>query len=722
MGVPTELFQDHFIQPRDKYTREVTMHSYYVDDAVKYLTTMTGASAQEAKTWVHAQLNKGGQFEFKSPVVDYLERGDNGDRIAKRSTLFNYVNSSLKEGEIIAPTFTTYVNPDVQRSFLSEYVEENIKRRGVAKKAMFAAESAKDHLTQAIKEIEQKGKKLANNAISGAHVSASTPLYNKTAHSTLTSTCRITAAYGNANNEKFLSGNRHYHNYHIVLNNIVATVNNFDHVLMQAVIDKYAIHLPTVEEASQCVAYSSKLYWWDKKQALVVQQLLEKLTPLELAAFVYSGDMYHLRQHNAPLIREFLTKLSNKVEGEHSDPLTVIKQAPESYVNLAHQLCRREMAGQGKEYKAMSQTPVGMARLQTLACTIENIAQVIYDHKDLIEAFWMPQILPASVANFPASIRRSALTGDTDSTIFTVQEWIHWYNDGVYEFTDRTHAVFVATVFLASSTITHILAKMSANLGVVQKKIHSIAMKSEFTFDVFIPTQLGKHYFACISCQEGNVYDELKWEIKGAQLRSANAPREIVEDAKKMMQAIINTVLANKKISLQHYLTWVADRERQIEVSLLKGELKYLRSSSIKSSGSYAGEPEDSPYQNHFLWNEVFGPKYGVMPEPPYETYKVSLRLDKPSHVKLWLDKMQDKDLSQRIRQYLDRTEKTSFGTFHMPKDIMLSTGMPQEIIDVIDVEGVQGDICKMYYVILESIGFYTLGDKMKRLLSKSGY
>jgi hypothetical protein len=715
-----ELYSNLFVHD-GAYPREVKIHEYYVDDSVAYLTKMTGASEQQARAWLTSQLRKGGKFEFKPPQVEYLERQENGDRASMRIDLFSFINRSLSQNEIIAPTFTTYINPDIQKSLLSIYIEENIARRGAAKKEMFVARGAGDLIQAAVKEVEQKGKKLANNAISGGHVSASTPLFNKTAHSTLTSTCRVTSGYGNANNEKFLSGNRHYHNYHVVLNNIMAIVNNFDHEKVKQVIDKYDIHLPTVEEVSECIAYSAKFYWWDRKHAQKVLDLVEKLTPIERAVFVYSGDAFHLRKHNHKLVYDFLTRLSSKITGEHPDPMSVIKKAPDLYVNLAHQICRREMAGQAKKYKELSESEEGRVTLQTLALTIQNIAETIYEHRDLIEAFWMPEILPASVAYFPESIRRVAITSDTDSTIFTVQDWINWYH-GSYEYNDRTHAVYVSVVMLASATITHILAKMSANLGIIPDHQRKIKMKSEFTFDVFVPTQLGKHYFACISCQEGDVHAELEYEIKGAQLRSANAPPWITEQAKDMMKEIIHTVMDNKKISLKHYMTKVADIERMIEKAIREGSLGFFRSGSIKDSGSYAGEVDESPYQHHFLWNEVFGPKYGEMPNPPYDTYKLSVAIDKPAKLKAWLEKMEDRELAQRMVNYLARLEKKEIGTFHFPKEVLQSRGIPKEVLEVIDIENMQMDICRVFYILLETLGYYSMGDKMKRLLSRSGY
>lgn len=711
------IFGNFFARPEGSYSREVAVHEYYVQDQALYLSTMTGRPIAETKQFVLDQLKPGAPTAFKSPAVTYLTREENGDRAEKRDTLWNYLRNALKDEQIIAPTFTTYVSTKKNKSLLAGYVEDNIAGRNKAKKEMFVAKTAGDLVTAAIKEVEQKGKKLANNSMSGAHVSASTPLYNKTAHSTLTSTCRTTAGLGSANNEKFLTGNRHYHNYQVVLANIVAIVQNADYAKIQAVVDKYALHLPTAHEALMCVTYSSQLYWWDKGHSNTIKELLDKLTPIQLAAFVYSGDMYHLRKYNEQFMFGFLTRLSTRVTGEHSSAMAVIKAAPESYINLAHQLCRDETKGFGKKYQEMSEQS-----RQSLALTLENIGQTCFDHRDLIEAFWMPEIMPASVAYFPSSIRRSVLTSDTDSTIFTVQEWIEWYNGGTFAFTPATRGVYVAVVFLASMTITHVLAKLSANLGIVPEYQGKIQMKSEFTFDVFVPTQLGKHYFAAISCQEGNVYDELEYEIKGAQLRSANVPVLIVEDAKKMLMDIIHSTLDNKPLSLQHYLTWVANTERMIEKSITDGELRFLRGGSIKDVGSYAGKPDESPYQNHFLWNEVFGPKYGMMPDPPYDTYKISVTTDGPSKFKAWLESMQDKELAARMSAYMLKREKKDLSTLHLPREILKFSGIPPEVVDIIDIPRIQMDICKIYSIVLETLGYYYMGDKVKRLLSKSGY
>lgn len=711
-------FAQLFRKEAKDYQRDLNIFDHYVEVSAAYLSKQRGISVEAAKEFIRANLRKGGRFEFKDTRVEFLERGQNGDRELKWTTLSRYIGDAVRRGRIIAPTFTVYLNPKTElESLLAKYVDKNIKLRGLAKKAQFAAKAAKNKTVEAVKKIEQTGRKLANNAISGAHVTASTPLFNKTAHSTLTSTCRTTSGYGNANNEKFLSGNRHYYHSSVVLNNLATLAQNFDRAALQAVMQKYNLVYPSHEQVMSVIRYSTSLYWSDATHMATIEEYVKKLDPLECAAFCYIGDMWHLMRFNEGFMRDFLTRLSARVEGEHADPMSSLKDAPEPYINLAHQLCNAETRGIGKDYSKIE----GTQAIKTLACTVDNIDAVLREHVDLIHALWMTNNVPSGVAHFPSSVRRSALASDTDSTIFTVQDWVMWYS-GRPGFDPQSMGIYYSTVFLTSATITHVLALMSGNLGVVEEKKFRIEMKSEFSFDVFVTTQLGKHYFAAISCQEGNVFDKLEYEIKGVQLKNAAVPKSIVKDAQDLMKEIISTVMAEREIDLGAILQRVAVRENTIIADIRGGDVSYLRNSSIKDAGSYAGEKEESPYQYHYMWNEVFGPKYGEMPDPPYATKKISITVDTPTKLKAWVEAIEDKELADRLRAYLARNNKRMMSTVYLPTDILLVRGIPSEIEMVVDYDKIVIDLCGIYYVILEALGYYSLGDKVKRLISKSGH
>jgi hypothetical protein len=706
--------ENPFVDHVDNYKRNLNPLKHYAQQQAYYLSVTTGDRYDDCLNFVRTSLRPGGIFEYKDVKMDYLQRDETGDRHLVESTVREFLTEVIKNEEILAPTFTTYIPTKKKRSYLGVEIGENIKARNVAKKAMFAAEAAEDKFGYQFYHSEQTNRKLSNNAVSGAHVTPSTPLYNKTAHSTLTSICRSTSGYGNANNERLLTGNRHYRNWLITKNNIVSIIANTDYDQLDATIKRYGLVYPTAEQASECIKYSTDLYWFNKTRTAEIYELLKKLTPSQRAAVVYTGDFYHLMKFNEEFIRTFLTKLIAKVQLPCEFPLAVIKAAPESYVELAHQICTLEVVGIGKKYALIEEDD----RIHTLASTILNIGRVVVEYADLIKTFIRTNNLPPSVAYFPESIRRAAVTSDTDSTIFTVQDWIIWYCGGV-DFTPTGISIEAAMTFIASSSITHVLAVMSANIGVDKSKLFDIAMKSEFRFDVFVPTLLGKHYYAAIGCQEGNVYAKHKTEIKGVHLKNSNITKKLTSRAEEMMVEIMQTVMSGKKISLLKYLKEIADIERMVMRGVHEGDSDFLRSGSIKDPESYTKDEEDSPYQHHTFWNTVFGWKYGEMETPPYSTLKVSLNLSSRKKLLAWIEGIEDKTLADKLSVWMSSKEKTNFNTFYIPVDILEARGFPAELVPVIDARRTAQELCKAFYIILETLGFFTMGEgRVQRLVS----
>lgn len=729
-----------FVLEKNEYKRDLNIVSHYIEQATNYLSIVTGKSVEECKNWVVSNLKPGGKFEFKDPKIVYLERLDNGDRIEKSGTMLEFIQSSISDQDLIAPNLTCYISPKINQSLLVNFIDDNVKARSAAKKAMFAAEQAGDKHTQTLKKIEQGNKKISNNSISGGHVSSSTVLVNKTAHSTLTSNCRSTSGYGNANNEKMLSGNRHYWNPNIVTSNIISIITRTDYDRFQKVIDKYKINYPTVEETLECVTYSTNLYWKNKHALKRIRTLISRLSPIQRAAFVYTGDLYHIRKHNPELVRTFIAKLTTTVNAAYDiDPIKTMDESREEFHNLAKLFFperMQDMAVRGRSLadvmkqikdskKSNPDTTLeelhqikDYQSLCDVAVTAKHASTVIDEYGDFIECFFVTDNVPASLAYFPTSIRRAALTSDTDSTIFTVQEWVEWFNNGVITFDPKGMAVACSMIFLAAEAITHVLARMSANFGIEEKRIHQVAMKNEYYFPVFTPTQVGKHYFAGIFAQEGNIKKELEMEIKGVHLKSSNVPKIIMKQAEKMMNDIVEAVLRGEKISLVEYLTKVADAEREVRRSLLAGESTYFRKNQIKIPAAYTKSAEESPYQYHLFWNEVFGPKYGTVTEPPYTCLKVSVNLTSKVVIKQWIASISDKPLAARLEAWVARNNKTSIKSFLISEEMLRRIGMPEEIKSIMDLRKTIFDISSVFYIVLETLGYYVVNENLTRLIS----
>lgn len=707
------MYANPFVLPTSEYQRDINILKHYADDQAAHLALVTKRPLAECQAFVRKAVSPGGQFALKDPRVVCLHRGENGDREQIETTLSKYIGEAIKDRDLIAPTFTTYLHPTVKKSVLVDFIDANVKARSVAKKAMFAAELAGDLGVMAFKKTEQTNRKLSNNSISGAHLSPGTPLINRTAHSTLTSNCRSTSGYGNANNEKFLCGNRHYRTQAVLRNNIVSIVNHTNYEELSAVVQEYGIHLPTVRETLECIHYSAKHYWSDKKGWARIERLVETLTPLQRAAFMYTGDIYHLRKYNEGLVRNLIDGIATRIPTPHPDPGPALKAVPEDHLHLAAMLCPNELKGTKGMIDIKGTPAEGI-----VAATAVHIGAVLTQYSSLIRALWVTKNVPASVAYFPDSVRHAAITSDTDSTIFTVQDWVLWHQ-GKIGFDSKCSAVAAVMIFLAAQTITHVLARMSANFGIEEERLFQIAMKNEFKFETFVPTQVAKHYYALISAQEGNWKKELEMEVKGVHLKSSNAPVVVMKAAKKMMQSIMEDTIAGKPIRIREILTQIADIERDVVRTIKEGSTEYFRKAQIKTADSYTKDETMSPYATYVMWEEVFAPKYGSVPHPPYMCVKTSTMLDSPAKAKAWIEEMKDRELADRLSSWLVRNKRKHFGTtFMIPEQCVESRGIPPEILDAVGVRKLVLDTTRVFYLVLESLGIYMLNKKSTRLVS----
>jgi hypothetical protein len=259
---------------------------------------------------------------------------------------------------------------------------------------------------------------------------------------------------------------------------------------------------------------------------------------------------------------------------------------------------------------------------------------------------------------------------------------------------------------------------MSANFGIGSDRIHQIAMKNEFKFDVFVPTQIAKHYYATIGCQEGNVYETRKNEIKGVHLKSSNAPKRITDRATNLMDSIIKTTLSGEKISILEVFKIVADTEREIIASVMKGDNEFFRLAQIKPADSYKKEADESPYKHYLFWEEVFAPKYGSIPKPPYTCIKVPTVLETPALTAEWIAKIKDPDIKARVTNWFNKNKVYKMPTMYLPVELIDAYGIPEELHEAIGIRKMVSDLTNIFYIILETLGFYIRKSNSIKLIS----
>jgi hypothetical protein len=707
------MFKNPFLKPASEYKRNIDPVKHYIEQSAFFLHKQKGKPVEYYVEQLKQKLFDKSIAGIINPTVTHYERAENGDRFVTKSGLYNYIKETTASNKILAPTFTSYLSSKEQPSLLVDFVDVNVVLRSIAKKEAFAAKTNGDMVLYAIKDNEQNGKKTYNNSLSGTFGSKGSPFHNPTAHSTLTSTVRTESSLGNALNEKIVSGSRHYRNIQATLNNVISLSMSVTPALIE-VMGKYNLTIPTIDETMNCIEYSSKLYWLDVRGIDSIRSYVDKLTGYERAAVVYTSDLYHIRKYNPDFIKKFLFDLSRKIEDKtFDDPIKAIHSVDENFVNYAHQICQSEMKGYGKKYHELS-----LKSVNTLAATCLNIVSVIDSYIDFIKVFFLSDNIPNSTAFIPNMVRRSVVLSDTDSTMFSVDDYVTWYFDKL-EFSDEAFAIAGAVVFLATQCVAHTLAMFSANIGADTSRLFQISMKPEFVFPVFAQTPVSKHYYTFKTIQEGNVYKNPDFEIKGVHLKNSASPVDIISGATKLMEQVLLGIYAGNKVELFKIIKHVADLERTIFTSLSKGEVTFYKRGKIKSKESYTQDENSSNYRYYKFWQRVFEPEYGPVPPPPFSVLKVPTTVSNISGYKDWLAKIDNESLKSRLMDWMSENNKVDMPTLYIPMDYVLARGMPKEALAVLHAERIVLDLTSVYRLILGSLGFY--GKKDMTLMSQ-GY
>ena len=707
--------QSPFIPDDEEYKRDIDILDGYVDDAAMYLRAHTGQDIEECKAFIKAKLTQqDSKLKLMNPKTLYLNRKDNGDREIAVSSFTEFMDRIKKENLIFSPAMNIQVQPEVRESSHAKFLAQGIKRRSAYKKQMFDARQKGEHERAKILDGMQKNAKINNNSYSGATVSVSTALHYKSTHPSLTSLCRTATSAANSANEKFLAGMRHWYTPEITKANIVNIVNNTDLELLGQVCLEFEIKFPTVNETMDCVRRSCSPYWRSKSAIHLITNLIGGFNEVERAAVVYVNDLYHLHKHNPQLVETFIKHLIHVVP-EDSDK-TISDEQYEAFDEdlqmLAMFQCFEEIGGE-KITSLKEKFPLKWNQLK-------NTAQYIYDtlvkYQDMIKALWLTTNLPCSVYNFPSAMRKAVIISDTDSTMFTLQNWVENIT-GRAQLTNDAKRVSFAMTYLVSEIIMHMLAVQSANMGVGKDHLRLLAMKNEFYFPSMCMTTRSKHYFSMIGAQEGTVYEKEKLEVKGVGLRDSKVPAIINEKAKDMMVRLSDEVKSGNKINLVSYLTEVADLEREIIRSIDSGESVFTTRAQIKSPDSYKNA-EVSNYIHYGLWNEVFADAYGPAPPPAYSVTKVSLRASNRTELNEWCDQMENQETAKKLKLWLAKSGRKDLNTLLIPDTVVETHGIPKDIVIAIDKRKIIANTTGVFYLMFESLGYFIQERKNVRLIS----
>lgn len=702
-----------FYQDISEYTRDLEIIDPMQRDAALYLAAMTGDDLDKCLAFVKAETSQGGQFELHDPKTMILDKNSHGDREKKVVKFSQYLGRIKQHKLLLSPSMTVYMPEDVRQSTHAKYIEEGVANRKRVKREQLRLEgegTVEATELAAVRKGEQENFKINNNSYSGATVSQATILYYKSTHSSLTSTCRTATSYANANNEKFIMGNRHYYSLEVTKANMLSISNVTDLKLLKKCMDHFDMHYPTSDELVDMIVYSTTHYFPADLEQL--RRLAEGLGPLKRAAIMYVGDLYHTYKHNPKLIRGFLTELAALGKPDQVVPKETFDTYDSDMQLLANFICFESVRGRNYD-KLKEESP---EVFDLIYSTGNNIAQTLNKYILLIQALFLTKNMPPSIHAFPTVYRRAAVISDTDSTMFTMQYWVEEFF-GRITFSEEAKRLVFALVFLVSEVVMHLLAMQSTSMGVAEKKLRLLAMKNEYYFAVLSLTTRSKHYYASQDALEGVVFNKARMEVKGVGLRDSKVPPRINKAAKKMMDHVITQIKAEKSLDLPAMLKQIADIERDIITSIYTGKAEYLTTGKVKKIDAYKSE-DNATYAKYKFWKEVFEPSFGLLEPPPYSFVKISVTIDNRTRFEEWVEGIEDKALAMRLKKWALENNKKGITNFHVPMSVIENHGVPEVITRVAAVRSVIANTMGSFYLIMESLGIMLMDKKNTRLIS----
>lgn len=707
-----EIVFDHyyFKRPLSKYSNDINPIKEYLSQSSTFLAKKFKLEKDVAVKAVKEILKKKG---FIVPTVRYRDRDEIGNVTEKECSLVEYIKDTIDNNEVIVPSFTTYIHPSKKKSLHADFLAVNIKKRKEDKHNAFKYKQLGDTVRENFYTVLQKVRKIANNSLSGSYASASTILYNPSAHYTLTSMTRCIASIGNSISESIIAGNKHIRDQNSMINYINSIVTNSNKTILNGTIAIYKLHIPTPEEIMDMLLYSSRRYWKDEIFENKVYEYVKTLEDHEKVAVMYTNDLWHLKKYNNDLVKNMILELGEKKTGE-TDNIEYLTKSPEGITTLAHIICSKEIKGKEINYEKMK----GTEELYTLCSTSKNILRVLDKYKRLLRTFLTTDILPINIAYIREMIRDSIVLSDTDSTCGSYDQWVDWILGDTYD-SEKAACISAVVMTINTQAMDHNIKILAKNMNIQNELVDLLKMKNEFYWDVFTATNVNKHYYANVLVQEGNVFKEPDLEIKGVQLLASFANQDYINEIKKMIIDINQTVSKGEKIDLVKYIKKVADMEREILDKIKQGDTSIFRRDKIKSSDSYKSDLHLSPYAYHMLWEEVFSEKYGSAGIPTYMVVKIPLTTDSKKKMEEFINNIEDTDIKEKLSNFCKKYNKPYIGTLKPSISILNSKGIPSEIVNIIDTDRIIKDNLNPAYMVLETLGFYL---KDGKLLYQLGY
>lgn len=699
---------DFFTRPVDEYVRNTDLLGTAIRHLANYLSVETGDSLEETTAYAEMKIKE----TAVDPKIKFLGRNAAGDREKMEGTFGGHIQDVYDKGRILAPNLHVYENPEVLESTTVSYILEKFKRRSAQKELEREAQMAGDTEKEDFHASAQTTIKRFLNTISGAHASPYTPIFNNTAHTTLTSITRCSTSTSNGLAERLLGGGRAYSSEELTIQDLTASITLADEATVKLAMEENGLLYPTADQLLSHVLRSFKVYSRNTESFAKIENFIRKLKDWQLAVCMFTYDLEGLKVVNREWTKDFILGLSLEAEDEIEDWSPWVKGAQSTMKDQITMILSSRINGR-KFSDVQKEDPETMRKW---AATCRKNERMLAERKTFIKAFMQTDFTIISVWDIPNMQRRIVPLSDTDSTFFICQDWVE-FCAGSLDFGPLGRAIASTIMFLDVAILRHLLALTSCQMGVSKEHLFLIAMKSEFFMSVVGVTNIAKHYSSSVVSREGEVFPKPKLDTKGVNMKSSRMPKEVISSSDEYIEYIYDCVTAGRKMHPEEVLRLPVSWAHEINSATRNGRVDYLVSAKVKEPESYSNPEEAAATKQHNMWMQVFAPDYGEPDARPYGCLKVPVNKSSPKLIKDWLDKC-PAPFQSRMQAYLDANDIKSVNVIYLPAGLVKDGKMPLELHLAVDAAHLENETTRSFQLTLEKIGIYVATPKNTRYLS----
>lgn len=301
------------------------------------------------------------------------------------------------------------------------------------------------------------------------------------------------------------------------------------------------------------------------------------------------------------------------------------------------------------------------------------------------------------------NLKRKVITCcDTDSNFIYIKPFYDFiethYDTESYakENKNLEYTICNIIVTILSHYIQGQLNNMTYNCNLQPDYQKLIKMKSEFLFKRMMFTRNKKAYAGIITLQENNIINPSKFNITGLNIKKSTVnqrTREVLSDI------VENKILRSESINRSEIVHEVIALEKEISVSLQKGEITFLKPDKVNKFSSYKAPFTLQSVRGSLLWNELY-PDNLIVPPTKINTVKLKEKLT----FEEISDLVDDKEILDAINRVIfKKLELAKYGlsVIALPKSI---EKIPEWIIPLIDIDTIVEDNVNNCTVIFNSL------------------